>query len=69
MRRDRWRTKIRRKLPWLLIDIGFAAKGRQDCGGHEWYREDANVWRCYHCTVGEHVGEDPYVSEAPHGLG
>ncbi len=65
MGRYRWRTKFRSKLPWFLIDRGIAAKGREDCGSHEWYREDASVWRCYHCTVGEHLGQDPYAQEAP----
>lgn len=67
MGKYRWRTKIRSKLPWFLVDMGIAARG-QDCGGHQWYREDANVWRCYNCTVGEHLGEDPYVNEAPFRL-
>lgn len=46
-----------------MIELGIAAKGRRDCGSHEWYREHADVWRCYHCQAGEYVGADPYVSE------
>jgi hypothetical protein len=69
MGRYRWRTEIRRKLPWFMIDLGITAKGRRDCGRHEWYREHDNVWRCNHCKPGEYVGEDPYVSEVLRDLG
>jgi hypothetical protein len=51
--RFRWRTKIRRNLPWFLVDIGLAGKGTKDCGDHEWYNADGVVEHCYHCAVGE----------------
>jgi hypothetical protein len=50
--RYRWRTAARRHLPWVLIDLGIAAKGSQDCGAHEWYNHDSVIARCYHCTAG-----------------
>ena len=41
----RWRTCIRQRLPWFLIDLGFAAKGK-DCesvgGQHYWYMAHQN---------------------------
>lgn len=50
----RWRTWIRPHLPWLLINLGFAAKGR-DCeavgGTHWWYNRDNVSSGCYHCGV------------------
>jgi hypothetical protein len=49
----RWRTWLRRQLPWWLIDLGVAPKGKHDCGAHEWYREDDELALCYHCEVGE----------------
>ena len=51
--RFRWRTRIRRSLPWFLVNRGLAGKGKTDCGDHEWYNADGVVERCYHCTVGE----------------
>jgi len=56
--RYRWRTWLRRRLPWLLVDRGVAGKGTTDCGDHEWYNADGVVERCYHCTVG-HRPYDP----------
>lgn len=50
--RYRWRTRIRRHLPWVLVDRGWFDKGSHDCGGHEWYHADDGVERCYHCVVG-----------------
>ena len=50
--RYRWRTRLRRHTPWLLLRIGVFAKGEQDCGAHEWYREERSQWRCYHCEAG-----------------
>jgi len=43
---------------WLRVYApGFiarrATKGTHDCGNHEWYRSEGDVWRCYHCEVGE----------------
>jgi hypothetical protein len=48
----RTRTRIRKLLPWVLVDRGWAAKGRSDCGQHEWYRQDQFTERCYHCEIG-----------------
>jgi hypothetical protein len=45
--RYRWRTWLRGRLPVVLSDL--VPKGRSDCGAHEWYRADADTWRCYHC--------------------
>ena len=50
--RYRVRTRVRRHLPWFLINLGIAAQGRQDCGDHEWHNADNVVERCYHCVVG-----------------
>ena len=50
--RYRWRTRLRRRTPWPLVRLGLFAKGKKDCGAHEWYREDGSLWRCYHCEVG-----------------
>ena len=44
---------IRRRLPWLVVRIGVAGKGKKDCGCHEWYRHDEYWCYCYHCDVGE----------------
>jgi hypothetical protein len=50
----RWRTKVRSRLPWFLIGLGIAAKGK-DCeaagGQHDWYNKDGKRSACYHCTV------------------
>lgn len=50
----RWRTAIRRRLPWLLINLGVAEKG-EDCelagGSHEWYNIDRVSSGCYYCDV------------------
>ncbi len=50
----RWRTTIRRYLPWFLIDLGIAGKG-QDCeaagGSHSWYNVDDKSSGCYHCAM------------------
>ena len=50
--RYRWRTAVRRRLPWFLVDHGVAQKGKGDCGNHEWYRSTAEEDRCYHCDAG-----------------
>lgn len=52
----RRRTWIRRRLPWWLIDRGWAAwKPRDDCEAvgdrHEWHNVDDERSRCYHCGV------------------
>jgi hypothetical protein len=50
----RWRTALRRHLPWFLIDLGLADKGT-DCeaagGEHSWYNLDDASSGCYHCKV------------------
>ena len=50
----RWRTALRRHLPWVLINLGLAGKGR-DCeahgGAHAWYNIDGATSGCYHCRV------------------
>lgn len=46
----RWRTDLRRKLPWLMN--GWFHKGT-DCeaagGSHQWYNIDNENSGCYHC--------------------
>ena len=50
----RLRTRIRRHLPWFLINVGVCAKGN-DCekagGIHDWYNMDGVLSACYHCKV------------------
>ena len=50
----RWRTWLRGKLPWFLIDRGIASKGA-DCeqagGKHWWHNKDDHNSACYHCEV------------------
>jgi hypothetical protein len=50
----RWRTRLRRHLPWWLINLGVADKG-EDCeavgGQHHWYNIDGSSSGCYHCKV------------------
>ena len=52
-----WRTWLRGRLPWFLIELGIANKA-QDCGAvgapHDWYNMDDQTSRCYHCRV---IGE------------
>jgi hypothetical protein len=48
----RLRLRVRRHLPWVLINLGIAAKGKADCGDHSWYNADNVVERCHHCEVG-----------------
>ncbi|MBS1870709.1 MAG: hypothetical protein JSS99_13720 [Actinobacteria bacterium] len=48
--RYRWRTWIRGRVPWAMVD--WFPKGRKDCGQHEWYACDHDTDRCYHCEVG-----------------
>ncbi|MFG2825000.1 hypothetical protein ACGFX4_36920 [Kitasatospora sp. NPDC048365] len=56
--RYRWRTRLRRHLPWFLIEWGLAGKGSQDCGAHEWYNHDGLVAHCYHCAPGQQAWAD-----------
>ena len=50
----RKRTWLRTILPWFIIDLGIADKGK-DCklknGNHEWYNIDNKQSGCYHCKV------------------
>jgi hypothetical protein len=49
-----WRTWLRRRLPWFLINLGLAGKG-EDCervgASHHWYNRDGKTSGCYHCRV------------------
>jgi len=54
MARYRWRTRIRRLLPFALMRL--APKGARDCGDHEWYRSTDETYLCYHCVVGVRHG-------------
>jgi hypothetical protein len=49
----RIRKAIRARLPWFLVHLGVAAKGKHDCGNHDWYKSSDEVDRCYYCDVGE----------------
>jgi hypothetical protein len=50
----RWRTWLRVRLPWFLINLGIAEKG-DDCdrvgGEHWWYNRDGDTSGCYYCEV------------------
>ena len=49
-----WRRRWRRRLPWFLIDLGIAAKGK-DCEAvgakHLWYNRDNENSGCYYCEI------------------
>ena len=47
-----WRTKVRKYLPWILINLGIAKKGK-NCGEnkHDWYNINNKSSGCYHCEV------------------
>ncbi len=45
-----WRTWIRGRVPWALVD--FFPQGLKDCGQHEWHAYDETTDRCCHCVVG-----------------
>jgi hypothetical protein len=49
-----WRPWFRQRLPWFLIDLGFANRGR-DCENvgaeHRWHNIDGGTSGCYHCHV------------------
>jgi hypothetical protein len=49
-----WRTRLRERLPWFLINFGLADKG-DDCervgASHHWYSIDGQQSGCYHCKV------------------
>ncbi|TXR57624.1 hypothetical protein [Quadrisphaera setariae] len=59
--RYRWRTAVRMRTPWWLIERGVAAKGRRDCGDHDFFNADGVVERCYHCQVGERPHDPAHV--------
>jgi len=50
----RIRSRIRKHLPWFLINLGICAKGK-DCesrnGPHDWYNHDGKISHCYHCKI------------------
>jgi hypothetical protein len=50
----RHRVWIRGRLPWWLINLGVANKGR-DCEAvgawHRWYKSTDEIDGCYHCEV------------------
>ena len=49
-----WRTWLRKRLPWFLINMGLAAKGK-DCEAvgaeHQWYNRDNVSSGCYYCEI------------------
>ena len=51
--RFRWRTKLREVLPHRPPLYLLVPKGR-DCGDHDWYRSEGQVWHCYHCRATQH---------------
>ncbi|WP_030267035.1 hypothetical protein [Streptomyces sp. NRRL B-24484] len=64
--RYRWRTDARIALPAALMRL--FPKGSEDCGDHQWYRQDDRTFRCYHCEPGERPGtpeEDRAQRRAP----
>lgn len=63
MRGYRLRTWLRIHSPYLLSDR--IAKGRKDCGDHEWYFSGDGVDRCYHCLVGVRESELQRNSDNP----
>lgn len=48
------RLLIRQKLPWFLINLGFADKGK-NCeivgAEHSWYNKGNNLSACYYCKI------------------
>lgn len=48
--RYRLRTALRKRLPWRPPLHRLVPKGA-DCGQHEWYRSQGDLWACYHCRV------------------
>lgn len=49
-----WRLQIRERLPFFLINLGIAAKGK-DCESvgaeHIWYNAGDGYSGCYYCKV------------------
>jgi len=66
----RTRTWLRSHLPWFLINLGIASKGK-DCeaagGQHEWYNSDEKNSNCYHCEVCR-PGQFWKKENIPHGV-
>jgi hypothetical protein len=50
--RFRLRTRLRRRPPAFLVDLGVAAEGKSDCGNHDWYKYTDEEEHCYHYVVG-----------------
>jgi hypothetical protein len=48
--RYRLRTYFREHSPDRIAML--IPKGAHDCGNHEWYLDQPQTWRCYHCEVG-----------------
>jgi hypothetical protein len=50
-----WRTWIRGRLPYVLIDRGLFPDKGEDCEAvgarHAWYNQDDECSACYHCRV------------------
>ncbi|HEX8579153.1 MAG TPA: hypothetical protein VF655_06110 [Allosphingosinicella sp.] len=53
MRRPyRFRTWLRMRLPWALIDLSPKGRDCEAAGGcHHWYNHDDVTSRCMHCEV------------------
>ncbi len=54
------RLWLREKLPWFLINLGIANKGK-DCSSvqssHHWYVIDEHKLGCYYCQVELNIAE------------
>jgi len=50
----RWRTRARMHTPWFLLNRfdWLFAKGRKDCGNHQWHNYENREEHCLHCEVG-----------------
>ena len=50
-----WRTALRGRLPYFLIDLGWFPDKGEDCEAvgakHHWYNKDNQSSACYHCRV------------------
>ena len=49
--RYRWRTRLRRWLPFSPPVYLLVPKGKGSCGEHELYRQDLSTVACYHCRT------------------
>jgi len=61
--RYRWRTWLRQRLPWFLIDRCVVGKGARDCGRHDWYNADSVMERCYHCAIGQRAYDPAHFGQ------